>query len=291
MSYQPRRPPHAERHRLRDLEFQFYRWPGQTEPPLICLHGWGDTAETWQFIVDFLPQRHSLIAFDARGFGRTQWPHEGYWFPDYLADLDAVLDLVAPHQPIDLMGHSMGANVALMYAGIRPQRIRRLIALEGLGLPRTSPVQAPAHYRSWLDELHEEVGYATYDSYEQFARVLARRNPRTPPERLDYIVRAWATQHPGGRVELRADPRHKRRNPMLYQRDQAEACWREIAAPVLFVTGAESESVRRLQAELSPEKLDGLFSILTTVSVADAGHMLHHEQPRAVAELIRDFLR
>jgi pimeloyl-ACP methyl ester carboxylesterase len=291
VSYRPRRTPHAERHRLRDLEFQFYRWPGQTEPPIICLHGWGDTAETWQFIVDFLPPRHSLLAFDARGFGRSQWPREGYWFPDYLADLDAVLDLISPHGPVDLIGHSMGANVALMYAGIRQQRIRRLIALEGLGLPRTSADQAPQHYRSWLDELGEDVGYATYDNYEQFARLLARRNPRTPPERLDFIARAWAMQQPAGRVELRADPRHKRRNPMLYQRDQAEACWRQIAAPVLFVTGAESESVRRMQAELSPEKLSGLFSVLTTACVAAAGHMLHHEQPQAVAELIDDFLR
>ena len=103
----------------------------------MLLHGWGDTGETCQFLVDHLAAERTCVAIDMRGFGRTQRPQDGYWFPDYLADLDALLDQLSPDAPVDLVGHSMGGNVAMLYAGVRPQRVRRLVSLEGFGMPRT----------------------------------------------------------------------------------------------------------------------------------------------------------
>ncbi len=291
MSYVVCRAPVLETVRLRGLDFQIYRWPGSDPDPIVLLHGWGDTGETWQFVVDAVSQRRTLIAFDARGFGRTQWPEDGYWFPDYLADLDAMLGHLVPDRPVRLVGHSMGGNVALMYAGVRPGRISRLISLEGFGLQRTTPDQAPLRYREWLDELVHGNAFATYDSFARFEKVLARRNPRTPADRIDFIARAWAMQHSDGRVELRADPRHKQTNPVLYQREQAEACWREITAPMLYVVGDASEMARRMDGEIAPEKLQSIFRDVSTITIPGAGHMMHHEQPTAVAELIETFFR
>jgi len=291
MSYIIRRPPQLDTCQVRNLAFRLYRWPGDHPDPIVFLHGWGDCSATWQFVVDELPQRRSLIAFDARGFGDSAWPDDGYWFPDYLADLEAVLDLISPQAPLDLVGHSMGGNVAALYAGIRPHRVRRLVNLEGFGLARTTPEQAPARYREWLDELRQGTQFSTYENFAQLSAVLARRNPRTPADRLDFIARAWARPRSDGRIELRADPRHKRTNPVLYQRDQAEACWKQVTAPMLFATGTESEFARRITAEITPEKLHALFRNVTLSTVADAGHMLHHEQPARVAELIDEFLR
>ncbi|MFL6548386.1 MAG: alpha/beta fold hydrolase [Povalibacter sp.] len=290
MGYAAQRPPQHDQLTLRGLTFHLYRWPGTDPAPIVLLHGWGDTGETWQFVVDYLPPDRTCIAFDARGFGRTQWPADGYWFPDYLADLDALLDALSPDAPVDLVGHSMGGNVASMYAGIRSDRVRRLVNLEGLGLARTEAANAPERYRDWLDELREGTHFMSYDDYQQFAQVLARRNPRTSADRLEFIAQSWAYEK-NGRIALRADPRHKRSNPILYQRDQLEACWRAITAPVLFVTGEHSEHVRRLGDDLSPVKLQSLFRTMTRINVAAAGHMLHHEQPRAVAELIAEFFR
>jgi pimeloyl-ACP methyl ester carboxylesterase len=290
MGYAAARPPRHDDLTVRGLRFHLYRWDGSDAEPVILLHGWGDTGETWQFVIDHLPSDRTYLAFDARGFGRSEWPQEGYWFADYLADLDALLDQLASGGPVDLIGHSMGGNVASLYAGIRPERVRRLVNLEGLGLPRTRAEQAPERYREWLDEIREGTHFMSYDSYEQFARVLSRRNPRTSADRLEFIARAWAHEK-NGRIELRADPRHKQSNPVLYQRDQAEACWRQIIAPVLFVMGEHSEHVKRLGDELSSTKLHAIFRRLTLATVADAGHMLHHEQPRSVAELIEEFLR
>lgn len=290
MSYVRRRQPTLATLELRGLAFQLYRWEGEDPQLLVLAHGWGDTGETFQFIVDELNPRRTVVAFDARGFGRTEWPQDGYWFPDYLADLDALLAVLSPDAPVDLLGHSMGGNAAMLYAGVRPHRVRRLINLEGFGLPHSSADQAPARYRTWLDEIAKGTRYATYDDYAHFAKVLARRNPRTPPERLELIARSWARRGAHGRIELRADPRHKRTNPVLYQRDQAEACWREITAPVLFVAGALSEVAKRLSDPAVRQHFVAQFRDLQLVMLENAGHMLHHERPAEVARLIERFL-
>jgi pimeloyl-ACP methyl ester carboxylesterase len=291
MSYAIRRQPTLATLQVRDLKFQLYRWDGDNPQPLLFAHGWGDSGETFQFIVDHLSSRHTIVAFDARGFGRTQWPQDGYWFADYLADLEAIIDAISPSEPIDLLGHSMGGNVAMMYAGVRPQRVRRLINLEGFGLRPTTPDRAPARYREWLDEVKDGTSYATYDTFEQLEKVLARRNPRTSAECIAFIARSWARQRDDGRVELRCDPRHKRVNPVLYQRDQAEACWREILAPLLFVVGDKADIAQRLTDSAAAGHFSQLFRSLTMATIADAGHMLHHERPADVAELIEQFFR
>jgi pimeloyl-ACP methyl ester carboxylesterase len=291
MPYAVRRVPRHESLRVRGLTFQLYHWPAQDPQPTVLLHGWGDTGETFQFLADALAPERTLVSFDMRGFGRTQRPEDGYWFPDYLADLDAILDHLSPQAPLDLVGHSMGGNVAMLYAGVRPHRVRRLVSLEGFGLARTTPDQAPARYAEWLDEVKHEAGrFATYETYDQLIRVLARRNPRTAPERLELIARSWARETEPGRIELWADPKHKRANPVLYQRDQAEACWRAITAPLLFVSGDQSELTRQRGDEFSIDKLQGLFADVTAEVIAGAGHMLHHEQPETLAPLLERFL-
>jgi pimeloyl-ACP methyl ester carboxylesterase len=290
--YSARRPVERETFITRGLRFQLHRWRGAAPHPLMLVHGWGDTGDTWQFVVDQLSADRTCIAMDMRGFGRTQRPDDGYWFPDYLADLEALLDHISPDQPVDLVGHSMGANIVMLYAGVRPQRVRRVVNLEGFGMPRTTPDQAPARYAQWLDEVRSPARFSTYEDYEQFIKVLARRNPRTSPERLEFIAKSWARcGADGGRIELWADPRHKHVNPVLYQRDQAEACWRAITAPILFVTGGQSELAKRMHSEIGEAYLREMLQNVTPATIEGAGHMLHHERPEEVAALIERFLR
>ena len=94
-----------------------------------------DAGATFQFVADALPATRSLVALDWRGFGRSAWPDDGYWFPDYYADLDALLDQLSPDAPATLIGHSMGGNIAMMYAGIRPERVRAVVCIDAFGLP------------------------------------------------------------------------------------------------------------------------------------------------------------
>lgn len=285
MKYQERRAATLDTLEVRGLRFQLYRWPGSTSTPLLMVHGWGDSGATFQFVADHLPPQRTLVAFDARGFGRTQWPQDGYWFPDYLADLEAVIDHLSPHEPIDLLGHSMGGNVVMLYAGVRPQRVRRLMNIEGFGLRRSVPTEAPQRYREWLDEVKHGSQFATYQSFEQLITVLARRNPRTCAEHLEFIAHAWAQQCDDGLIRLRADPRHRHVNPVLYQREQAEACWQCITAPVQVVIGDQSQLAKQMASEPDGAALHQSLA-RHSIAMLAGGHMLHHEDPASLAELV-----
>jgi pimeloyl-ACP methyl ester carboxylesterase len=288
--YVPRRSPEASDLEIRGLRHHVTRWPGTDPEPMFLLHGWADTGDTFQFLVDAMPAHRSFVAPDLRGFGRSEWPAEGYWFPDYFADLEALLDRLAPEAPVTLVGHSMGGNIATLYAGIRPERVRRVVCIEGFGLARTHPEQAPARYREWLGQLREPPVFARFPSLEAFTHLLVRRNPRLTPDRAAFIAGAWTRVEPDGSVAVRADPAHKRVNAVLYRREEAEACWREIAAPVLYVVAEQSDFLPRLGEDARPETMARFIRGLEPCLIPDAGHMVHHEQPERLAREIEDFL-
>jgi pimeloyl-ACP methyl ester carboxylesterase len=240
--------------------------------------------------VDCLPDTWSLVAPDWRGFGGSEWAPGGYWFPDYLADLEAILDALVPREPASVIAHSMGANIALLYGGIRPQRLKWLVNLEGVGLRRTQPDEAPARYAEWLDELKQPLDSSHYRSAQQLADVLMKRNPRLTPDRAQFVARAW-TREAGNEVRLAFDPRHRFVNPVLYRREEAEACWSRVQIPVLFVAGESSGHQERRLSEFSDERMHALFRDLQIVTLPGLGHMMHHEDPQAVAAPIVNFAR
>ncbi|HJS22061.1 MAG TPA: alpha/beta hydrolase [Steroidobacteraceae bacterium] len=289
-TYRPRRSARHESRVIRGLECHLTCWGSPDGSPIVLLHGWMDTGATFQFLVDEMSDRWSFVAPDWRGFGRSAWAPEGYWFPNYLADLDALLEIYSRQTPATLVGHSMGGNVASLYAGVRPERVRRLVNIEGLGLPRTAADQAPARYRRWLEELGGTPTFSTYASFEQFAQFLAGRNPRLDLARARFIAEAWSERAADGTITIRSDPQHKLVNPVLYRREEAEACWRNITARVLLLLGGLSEFRGRLGEDSTDQRLHAAFRDVRMATVADAGHMMHHERPREVAQLIESFL-
>ena len=278
---------------VRGLRYHCRCWGDPAAPRFLILHGWMDVSASFQFLVDALRSEWWVIAPDWRGYGLTQWSGaDTYWFPDYLADLEALLRHFAPDAPVPVIGHSMGGNVAALYAGARPGRIAKLINLEGFGLSATDPTQAPGRYARWLDELAEPPRFRDYASFDELAARLRQSNPRLTTARAQYLAPHWGRATAEGRVVLRSDPAHKRVSPVLYRLEEAKACWRKVTAPMLWVEGAESETAARLRvdaAELEARKRR--FPNLTARTVAGAGHMLHHDQPEQTAALVEEFLR
>ncbi len=292
-AYQVLRAPRHEKLRIRGLDMHLTRWgprPSASVPPVFLLHGWLDSGETFQFMVDALQRDWPMVALDWRGFGRSDWPQEGYWFPDYLGDLDALLDLLSPVAPVRIVGHSMGGNIACSYAGVRPERVRCVVNLEGFGLARTTPEQAPARLRKWLDQLKTRSGTKEYASYEELADAIRFRYPRFSPAQAAFVARAWGRSGAGGVVRLAGDPRHHWVNPVLYKREDAEACWRELRAPLLMLVGGESDLLPKLGADGTEAAFRAVFPHVDIARIEGAGHMLHIERPDLVAPLVEAFL-
>lgn len=279
---------------LRGLRTHLTCWgpvPSATQPAVFLLHGFLDTGATFQFLVDALQRDLPLIALDWRGFGRSEWPQDGYWFPDYIADLDALLEVFSPDQPARLVGHSMGGNIAGLYAGIRPERVRCFVNLEGFGLKRAPPSRAPQHLRRWLEELRETARLPTYESFEHLAERIRYRYPRVLPERALHIAHGWARREADGRIHLLVDPRHSRRSGTPYRREEAEACWSQIKAPTLMVFGDLSEFAPALGADGTDEYFRALIPDLLVKHLPGTGHMMHLECPEVLAPLIEHFIQ
>jgi pimeloyl-ACP methyl ester carboxylesterase len=278
---------------IRGLRYHCNEWGPPDAPVVMLLHGWMDVGASFQFVVDAFQGAYRFVAPDWRGFGESAWCGlDTYWFPDYFADLDALLDHYAPKGSVALVGHSMGGNVAAMFAGIRPARIARLVNVEGFGMNATSPGQAPGRYARWLDELKTPQRFRAYATFEELAARLRTDNPRLTAERADFLAPHWGYLQSDGGVALRSDPAHKRVNPNLYRLEEATACWQAIEAPILWVTGQETATVQRIGLDataLAARKR--AFRQMTEVEIPAAGHMIHHDQPAHLAIAIEDFFR
>jgi pimeloyl-ACP methyl ester carboxylesterase len=290
------KPSRSEFLAVRGLRTHVRHWGREGAPKIFMLHGWMDVAASFQFVVDCLEGDWHVIAPDWRGFGLTDRSGaDTYWFPDYLADLEVIRDHCAPGEAINLLGHSMGGNIAGLYAGVRPARVGRLINLEGFGLPPTQPEQAPGRFAKWLDELKEPPTMRGYASLAEVAARLQKTNPRLPAARAAFLAGHWSAQDETGQWQILGDPAHKMPGPLLYRVDEVLACWERITAPVLWVEAEHTNMWLWMGAkDQARAEVDRRMSHLARVTarmVPDAGHMLHHDQPELVAKMIEEFLR
>ncbi|MBN3726857.1 alpha/beta fold hydrolase [Burkholderia sp. Ac-20379] len=282
---------------VRGTRLHVRRWGRPGAPTLYMLHGWMDVAASFQFVVDALAGDWQVIAPDARGFGLSDYPVAAqgggqYWFMDYLADLEALIDHYTPDGEVNLVGHSMGANVVCLYAGARPQRVRRVVDLEGFGLAPPPASQAPVRLASWLDELREPPRLASYASLDDVAARLIKTNPRLAPARAAFLAGYWSRRDAGGRYHLLADPAHKQAGPLLYRLDEVMAVWSKVRAKVLHIEAVDSPTLRFLAGTIPLGEFKARFAAFPDwreKTIEDAGHMVHHDQPEQVAALIEAF--
>lgn len=276
---------------VRGVRYHVREWGPSGAARILMLHGWADASATFQFLVDALGAEWNVIAPDWRGFGLSARTGDTYWFADYLGDLDALLALFSPDQPAFVLGHSMGGNVACLYAGIRPARVRKLLSMDAFGLPDRPPEQAPGRYEKWLNQLGAPQGFRSYPDRDAFANRLMRDNPRLERQRATFLA-AHLTEPDGmGGVRLAADAAHRSVHPVLYRRAEAESCWRRVCAPVMSIVQADPAYRRALGVSDEADRAaKACFADFREIEIADSGHNLHHDRPGQLAGIIEEFL-
>ena len=298
--YQERRASRSEFVPLRNHRYHVRLWgePAPGKVPLVMVHGWMDVSASYQFVVDAFEQDRYVIAPDWRGYGLTEEPPtDNYWFPDYLADLDFLIDHYSPDAPVDLVGHSMGGNIAMLYAGARPARIRRLVNLEGFGMAATRPEQAPRRYAKWMDELKSyhrgEMDLKGYADAAGVAQRLMKTNRRLGQDKADWLARHWAKPDADGTWRILGHAAHKIINANLYQVPEMLELYKSITAPTLAVEASDDSLSQWWQGKYTLAEYHERLKAVSDARVGrieDAGHMLHHDQPQQLARLLEAFL-
>ena len=269
------------------LRHHVLEWDGGAGT-LLLLHGFLDHARTWEELVEHLPPRWRIVAFDWRGHGESERVGAGgyYHFVDYIFDLADIVDALGPGK-VALCGHSMGGVVASLYAGAFPERVSRLALIEGLGPPAASPEDAPARVNRWIEQVRASRARPPRPlaSLAAAAHRLRHGNPRLDQERALRLARTGTRAVDGGFLWT-FDPLHRTRSPSPFLLDVASSFWRRVACPVAFVSGAESEMV-------VPD-LDSRTACFPNAAgsylVAGAGHRVQIDAPQALAEILREFM-
>jgi len=286
----------SEYHTIRGLRVHVRRWSRPGSPRLFLLHGWRETSATFQFVVDALREEWDVVAPDWPGFGESEWKHD-YGHSGYAADLDALLRIYSPDEPVRLVAHSMAAAVCIVYLGARPDRVRAFASLDGLA---PVPIVAPAHQlkrvRRWLDEAAVDKPPYRMAGEEAFARSMLDKNSRLTPARAAFLARHFARPLPEGGIEMLADPRqYKLPAPPSFEPGLLQLALEQFPRPVLWITGGRSEmrdSIEKLPG--APEILQRRIAAAprsTHIHLPEAGHNVHHDDPERVAELVEALMR
>ncbi|HEX5394161.1 MAG TPA: alpha/beta hydrolase [Rhodocyclaceae bacterium] len=278
---------------VRGLRYNVRHWGSENAPKVFFLHGWMDCSPTFQFLVNSLRQPWHVIAPDWRGFGASQWLSHPYWFPDYYADLEVLLRHYSPDEPARIVGHSMGASIGATYAAVRPERISQLVMMDFLGLTPPEDVDAPQQIGHWLDAIDASNAprLRTYENNDALARRLRSANPRLREDRAAWLAANISRPGANGGIELACDPWHKVPSPAVYRVEDAMDAWRKILAPVLMLVADKGFIHDRFDKDPDEyQRRIGSFANVRTITVADAGHNVQHDQPEFVAREIEEFL-
>lgn len=275
---------------VRGLRYHIRHWGSETAPKLFFLHGWMDSSPTFQFVVESLKESWHVIAPDWRGYGQSEWLGRPYWFPDYYADLEVILDRYSPDEPAWLVGHSMGANIASIYAGVRPERVKQLALLDFLGLKPIVSETSVSILSRWLCAISSPPLSRRYPDHEALAKRLMGANPRLSPHRAEFLAKSVSCSSADGQIQMACDPWHKVPSPRFDRVEDSMSVWREITAPVLMLIADQGLVAQRFND--SPEDFamrTSCFRDLTVREIVDSGHNIQHDQPEQTARHLEEF--
>lgn len=271
------------RTRPRGLRLRICEWgtPSEDRLPMLILHGFLEQGAAWDAIARALAPR-LVIAPDHRGHGLSDHVADGgfYHFWDYVADVDALVEDLGGR--VDLVGHSMGGSVASLYAACAPDRVRRLVLIEGLGPPDGEPRAVEQARTSLRHRRHEKRHTPVIDEADAIKR-MRRGNPDLPVEAAARLARRQIRED-GEAMRWTWDALHRARSPAAFSAARFKTFLAAIEAPVLMLEGGRSPY--RHIPDLDARR-DSLRQARTVV-LPDCGHHPHHTHVEATARLIQE---
>ena len=273
------------------LRLHYLDWGNPEKPPLLLVHGGRDHAHNWDWTAQALRDDWHVIALDHRGHGDSEWVSDGnYSAGDMVYDVAQLvhqLDLA----PVTIVAHSMGGNVSLRYAGIYPEMVRKLVAIEGLGpspamLAKMADKPHAMRIREWIEKKRASAARTPrkYPTIEDALARMREENTYLTADQARHLTIHGVNRNEDGTFSWKFDP-HLNNWPIETGYEELKSVWEAIAAPTLLLYGADSWAS-------NPEK-DGRMEYFRTASVIEfenAGHWLHHDQFERFIATLREFL-
>jgi pimeloyl-ACP methyl ester carboxylesterase len=259
------------------LKLQFWDWGQDGKPPLLLIHGGLDHARNWDWVARSLRQHFHVYAMDLRGHGNSVWaPGAAYSIPEHVLDIATLVDVLGGG-PIYLVGHSLGGILTLQYSGLYPDRVKKAVAIEGLGLPVSHSVHTPAaeRMRAWIERVRalEHREQHSYPDLESAVARMKEANPHLSDEVARHLTLHGTNWNSNRSLSWKFDNYVRCLPPFGHNMEEQRAIYSEIACPVLLFWGMESWAP-------DPE-IDGRATIIRNrrvVKVPGAGHWVHHDR-------------
>lgn len=274
------------------LRLHYVDWGNPDAPPLVLVHGGRDHCRNWDWVAADLAHDWHVIAPDLRGHGDSAWATDGsYGMAAHVYDLAQLIHGLGL-APVTLVAHSLGGNIALRYAGLFPDNVAKIVAIEGLGpspkwLAERAKIGSDERMRNWIDEVRGLAGrqpkrYASVD--EALARMMAE-NKHLSAAQARHLTIHGVLQNEDGSFSWKFDNYIRAWSPVDIGYAELEALWRRITAPTLLIYGAESWA--------SNPAVDGRIDAFANAQVElfeGAGHWVHHDRTDDFIRVVRAFL-
>jgi pimeloyl-ACP methyl ester carboxylesterase len=254
------------------------------------MHGGRDHARNWDWVALALRDVYHIIAPDLRGHGDSEWARGGqYAMIDYVLDMAQLLEQLQMF-PITIIGHSLGGGIACQYSGVYPERVKQLVAIEGLGPPPGHTRHGPAHARmgKWIAQMRAFAGRHTrrYASLEEAVQRMQEANKHLTAAQAYHLTVHGIYRNEDGTYTWKFDNYVRSQSPYEFNVEEARSFWQRITCPTLLLRGTESWATDPL--------LDGrasAFRNVRCVNVPRAGHWVHHDQLEEFLRIVRAFLK
>lgn len=270
---------------IRGLKFHYLEWENKNKPIIFMLHGFMDHAHSFDLLSDQLKNDYHIIAWDARGFGKTDHipSYCYYYFFDYVHDLELFLKSFT-NEPAILVGHSMGGIISSLFASIYPSKVSKIVSLEGWFFANYKFDQAPERAKLWIEGVNNLKGFKPMKDIDEATQKLLKNDTLMDKDFAKHLAEELVILKDGN-LFWSHDPLHKTKSPQLTYFEQVKEFLERIECPILAIEGDSSFF------DLNEfEKIIKLYKNVKRLKIKNAGHNLHIHQPKEIAENIIKFL-